>query len=72
MTAVNAEALAPREGKTVVVVVRDNKAAVVPVSAGNKIGDLTAITGDVKTGEKAVPKPAADLQDGALVKLAPK
>jgi RND family efflux transporter MFP subunit len=72
MTAVNAEALAPREGKTVVVVVRDNKAVVVPVTPGNKIGDLTAITGDVKTGEKAVLKPADDLRDGALVKLAPK
>ena len=55
-----------------VVVVRDSKAAVVPVTPGNKIGDLTAIAGDVKTGEKAVVKPAADLRDGALVKLAPK
>jgi RND family efflux transporter MFP subunit len=72
MTAVNAEALAQRDGKTVVVVVRDNKAAVVPVTAGNKIGELTAIAGGVKTGEKAVVKPAADLQDGALVRLAPK
>jgi HlyD family secretion protein len=72
MTAVNAEALAPRDGKTVVVLVRDSKAVVVPVTPGNKIGDLTAITGDVKTGEKAVLKPADDLRDGALVKLAPK
>ncbi len=72
MIAVNAEALAPRDGKTVVVLVRDNKAVVVPVTPGNKIGDLTAITGDVKTGEKAVLKPADDLRDGALVKLAPK
>jgi HlyD family secretion protein len=72
MTAVNADALAQRDGKTVVVVVRDNKGVVVPVSPGNKIGDLTAITGDVRTGEKAVVKPAADLHDGTLVKLAPK
>jgi HlyD family secretion protein len=72
MTAVNADALSPRDGKTVVVLVRDNKAVVVPVTPGNKIGDLTAITGDVKTGEKAVVKPAADLRDGTLVKLVPK
>jgi HlyD family secretion protein len=72
MTAVNADALAPRDGKTVVVLVRDNKAVVVPVTPGNKIGDLTAITGEVKTGEKAVVKPAADLREGALVKIAPK
>ena len=68
----NADALAPREGKTVVVLVRDNKAVIVPVTPGNKIGDLTAITGDIKTGEKAVVKPADDLRDGALLKLAPK
>ena len=72
MTAVNADALAPRDGKTVVVVVRDSKAAVVPVTPGNKIGELTAISGDVKTGEKAVLKPGPDLRDGVAVKLAAK
>ena len=53
-------------------VVRDNRAVVVAVTPGKKIGDLTAITGDVKTGDKAVLKPAGDLRDGAAVKLAPK
>ncbi len=72
MTAVNADALAQRDGKTAVVLVRDGKAAVVAVTAGNKIGELTAIGGSVKPGEKAVLKPADDLRDGALVKLAPK
>ena len=39
-------------------VVRDGKAVAVPVSyAATKIGDLTAITGDVSSGEKAVLKP---------------
>ncbi len=72
MTAVSAEALAQRDGKTVVVVVRDGKAAVVAVTAGNRIGDQTAISGNVKPGEKAVVKPADELRDGMLVKLAPK
>ena len=72
MTAVNAEALTQRDGMTVLVVVRDSKAAVVPIVPGTKFGDLTAIAGDVKPGEKAVVKPAGDLLDGALVKLAPK
>ncbi len=44
----------------------------VPVTPGIKVGDLIAITGDVKTGEKAVLKPAADLTPGAPVKVAQK
>ena len=43
-----------------------------PVTPGAKLGDLTAITGEAKSGDKAVPKPAADLVDGALVKVAQK
>ena len=65
-------AFAQRDGKTIVFVVRDGRAVGVPVAAGGKIGELTAITGEVKTGEKAVQKPGTDLQTGALVKVAAK
>jgi hypothetical protein len=44
----------------------------VPVTVGVKVGDLTAITGAVKSGEKAVNKPPADLADNALVKVVTK
>jgi HlyD family secretion protein len=71
-TAVSADAFAQRDGKTIVFVIRDSKAVGVPVTTGDKIGDLTAIVGEVKTGEKAVLKPATDLQNGALVKVAAK
>jgi RND family efflux transporter MFP subunit len=70
LVAVNPDALAQRDGKTVVYVLRDNKAVEVPVTPGGKIADVIAIAGDVKAGEKAVLKPAADLRNGALVKLA--
>ncbi len=72
MTAVNPDALTQRDGKTVVLIVREEKAVVVPVTPGNKVGDLTAITGAVKTGEKAIVKPAADLQAGTPVRVATK
>jgi HlyD family secretion protein len=72
MIAVNPDALTQRDGKTAVIVVRDEKAVVVAVTAGGKIGELTAISGAVKSGEKAVLKPAADLQEGVSVKIAPK
>jgi HlyD family secretion protein len=72
LTAVHPDALAPRDGKTVVFVVRDGKAVSVPVTTGAKVGELTAIAGEVKTGEKAVLKPAPDLVAGAQVKAAAK
>jgi len=72
LVAVNPDALAQRDGKTVVLVVRDNRAVEVPVTPGKKIADLTAIAGDVKPSEKAVLKPPPELKDGALVKLAAK
>ena len=72
LTAVSPDALAQRDGSTVVLVVRDGKAVEVPVTPGSRIADLIAISGEVKTGEKAVLKPAPDLKNGALVKLAAK
>jgi HlyD family secretion protein len=72
MTAVHPDALTQRDGKSVVLVVRDDKAAIVPVTPGTRIGELTAISGAVKTGEKAIVKPAADLQAGSLVRVASK
>jgi len=71
-TAVSPDAFAQRDGRTIVFVIRDNQAVAVPVTPGEKIGGLTAIAGDVKTGEKAVSKPAADLQNGVQVKIATK
>ncbi len=72
LTAVSPEALAQRDGRTVVLVVRDGKAVEVPVTPGSRIADLTAISGEVKTGEKAVLKPGPELKNGTLVKLAAK
>jgi HlyD family secretion protein len=72
LVAVSPDALAQRDGKTVVYVIRENKAVEVPVTPGVKIANVTAIAGDVKSGEKAVLKPAPEIKDGALVKLAAK
>jgi multidrug efflux pump subunit AcrA (membrane-fusion protein) len=72
LTAVGPGALATRGGKAVVFAVRDGRAVEVPVTTGVQVGGLTAITGAVATGDKAVLKPAPDLADGALVRIAPK
>ncbi len=72
LLAVNPDAIGQRDGRTVVFVMRDGRAVAVPVTPGVKVGDATAVTGDVKSGEKAIAKPSASLTDGALVKIAAK
>jgi RND family efflux transporter MFP subunit len=70
LVAVATDAIVQRAGRAVVFVIRDGVAVAVPVTAGNKIGDLTAIAGDAKSGDKVVSKPAENLVSGALVKAA--
>ena len=72
LLAVNPEAIAPRDGRTVVFVVKDGVATEVTVTPGLTIGDLTAIAGSVKSGDKVVLRPAAELRNGAAVTFAAK
>ena len=72
LTAVNSSALAQRAGRTVLYILRGDKVEEVAVTPGRKMGELTAITGDAKSGEKAVLDPPPDLKAGALVKPAAK
>ena len=72
LLAVNPDALALRGGATVLFVVRDAKLAEVPVVRGATLGDVVAIEGAVKSGEKVVQKPAAELKAGTIVKVAQK
>ena len=69
---VSPDAIVQRDGRSVVFVVRDGHAVLVPVTAAAKLGETTAIAGEVKPGEKAVLKPAPSLRDGALVQAAAK
>ena len=72
LLAVSPDAIVQRDGHSLVYVVRDGHAVAVPVTTGVKVGDVTAISGDVKSGEKAVAKPGPSLASGALVKTAAK
>jgi len=72
LVAVNPDAIVQRDGRNVVFVVRDGHAVAVPVTPGAKLGDATAVTGDVKAGEKAVAKPAPSLASGIAVSTAAK
>ncbi|HET6801640.1 MAG TPA: efflux RND transporter periplasmic adaptor subunit, partial [Casimicrobiaceae bacterium] len=68
LVAVNGDAIVQRDGRAVVFAIRDGHAVAVPVTPGVKIGDVTAISGEIKSGDKVVAKPSASLANGALVK----
>ena len=72
LTAVSSDAFVQRDGRTAVFIVRDGKAVAVPVTPGAKVGDLTAVTGEIKAGDKAILRPDEKLAAGALVKVATK
>ena len=67
--AVHPDALVERGGKLVVLAIRGDKAEEVAVARGAKLGDLMAITGALKAGDKVVQKPAESLHGGAAVKI---
>jgi HlyD family secretion protein len=70
--AVNADAIVSRGGRTIVFVVRDERAIEVPVARGTAIGSLVSVAGAVHSGDKAIVAPAPGLAAGALVRIAPK
>lgn len=70
LVAVASSAVVERDGRKVVFVVRDDKAVAVPVTTGITVGDVVAVTGALKSGEKAVAMPPATLADGARVRVA--
>jgi multidrug efflux pump subunit AcrA (membrane-fusion protein) len=72
LTAVNPGAIASRQGKAVVFLVKDGFAVEVPVTPGPTVGGLVAIAGAAKTGDRAVLKPGPGLADRAPVKTAAK
>ena len=69
LLAVNPAAVARRDGRAVLFVVRDDRAFAVPVTEGATLPDLVAVSGEVKAGDRTVLRPPETLQAGALVKV---
>jgi len=61
------DAIADRNGKRVVYVVRDGKAVETPVTTGAKLGDFLEVKSGVKAGERVVARPSDKLRDGVAV-----
>jgi RND family efflux transporter MFP subunit len=71
MVAVRPAAIVARDGKQVVYVVKDDTVREVPVTTGERIGELVAVNG-VKPGDLLVLAPNDKITDGAKVTLAKK
>jgi HlyD family secretion protein len=71
LAAVNAGAVVTRDGKSVVFVLKDDKAVATSVQKGETLGEVIAVQG-VAAGTKVVLRPPENLKDGAQIKLAQK
>jgi len=71
VTSVRKEAVVEREGKSVVFVFDGKIVKITPVSKGRDLSDAFEISG-LKTGDRVVLKPGAELRDGAAVVQAAK
>ncbi|HMN02675.1 efflux RND transporter periplasmic adaptor subunit [Geobacter anodireducens] len=71
-TAVNPAAVADRDGRTVLFVLKGDRVTAVPVTLGARQGDMVEVVSGAKAGDRIVVKPLDKLKDGARVKTAEK
>jgi RND family efflux transporter MFP subunit len=67
-TAVNPSAVVERADRTILFVVRDERAVETPVSLGGKLGDAVEALSGVEPGETIVLNPSPKLKNGAKVR----
>ena len=67
--AVQPTAVAQRDGKSVIFVIRDDKVVQAAVETGAKIGELLEIRSGAKPGDKVVLRPSEKLHDGTRIAL---
>ncbi len=69
-TAVLSSAVATKNGRASVFLLKADRVFETPVSAGPRIGDMTEITAGLKPGDKVVIKPSPALKSGTRIKVA--
>jgi RND family efflux transporter MFP subunit len=67
--AVNADAVASRDGQQVLFVIRDGRAVATPIRTGRRLGDAVELLDGPAVGTKVVVRPNERVKDGAAVKL---
>jgi RND family efflux transporter MFP subunit len=68
--AIPTSAVVTKNGETAVFVIKDGKTVLTPVSLGETLGDMRAVTAGVEVGARVVVSPPPKLQSGDAVTLA--
>jgi RND family efflux transporter MFP subunit len=71
-TVVQPDAITRRKGRSVVFLMKDEKAIETPIETGEKIGDMVEVLQGPKTGDKVILRPGDGLGNGDKVKMAAK
>lgn len=68
--ALNPGAIMTRNGRTLVYLIKDNRAFTTPVRLGEPIGDMREVLAGLKVGDRIAVKPLDRLKNGIRIKLA--
>lgn len=71
-TAINPAAMATRNGRKVVFLVKGDRVVETPITTGAPIGEMVEVVAGVKAGEQIAVKPLEKLKDGKRIKTAEK
>lgn len=71
-TALNPAAVIDRKGKASVFLIKENRAIEMPVTLGEKLGDMVEVLGGVKAGDRVVLRPLDKVKNGSRIKIAEK
>ncbi len=70
--AVDRRSVVMRNNEKAVFLVQGDKAALIPVKAGEQLGDTVEILGGLHAGDRIITKPSEGLKNGATIKIAEK
>jgi RND family efflux transporter MFP subunit len=68
-TALHKDAVAARNGKSFVYLVREDRVKETPVTIGAQLGDMTEVLNGVKAGDRVVLRPLNKMRDNARIKI---
>jgi len=71
-TAVNPAALINRKGNKAVFLIKENRVVEMPVTVGEKLGDMVEVLSGVKSGDRVALKPLNKMKNGLRIKVAEK
>lgn len=71
-TALNPSAILTRDGKSIVFLIKENRAIKTPITTGEKLGEMIEVLQGVKAGDTVVMKPLERMKDGAKIKIVEK